>query len=65
MIFPIHQTMKLPASNQVRGLGDIIHKVAEPIKQAIIRHGPEVVANYMRNCNCEKRRQYLNQLMHF
>lgn len=48
--------------NQIRGLGDVVHKFAEPIKEAIMKYAPETIKKKMENCNCEKRRQKLNEL---
>lgn len=46
----------------VRGLGDIVAKFAEPIKNTIIKHGPNWAKVAVSNCNCDKRRQILNSV---
>lgn len=50
---------------ELRGLGDAVAIVAEPIKQMIIRHGPAPIARLVENCNCDKRIKSLNELVPF
>lgn len=47
---------------QIRGLGDLISKVSEPIKNTIINHSPENIAKMVKNCNCKGRQEYLNNV---
>ena len=42
-------------------LGDLVKKVAEPIKRTIIKHSPSRVKTILENCNCEKRKEWLNR----
>ena len=54
--------MPLTGSNQVRGLGDIVYKVANPIARAIDR----VAGTKIQGCGgCAKRREALNKAMPF
>lgn len=41
--------------------GNVIASIAEPIKNTIIKYGPSVLSNYIKNCNCEKRKEWLNE----
>lgn len=50
---------------QLKGLGDAVALVADPIKQIIVRHGPAPIVRLMENCNCAKRKQILNELVPF
>ena len=44
---------KTPVKPPMRGLGDAVAKVAEPIKRAM----PKL----FKNCNCEGRKKWLNE----
>lgn len=59
------QTEEIPPEIKMKGLGDLVAIVAEPIKQVIIDHGPSKVSEAMKNCNCQQRREALNRLMPF
>jgi len=39
--------------------------VAEPIKRMIINHAPAPIAKAMGNCNCNKRKEFLNRIIPF
>lgn len=54
MIFKVKKIEKL------RGMGDVIATVAEPIKEGIMQVAPERLKEWVRNCNCNKRREWLN-----
>lgn len=48
--------------NKITGLGDLVAIVAVPIKQLIIDYAPESISNYVKTCNCQKRKETLNRL---
>ncbi len=52
-----------PKPRRIRGLGDVVAKVAEPIKRQALKHGPQWVKEALRNCRCEARREFLNRLV--
>lgn len=58
MKFPIKKQEKL--TQRITGLGDIIAVAADPIKQFIIKNAPDKVAEWMKNCNCNQRKEFLN-----
>lgn len=62
MKFPINRTAKI---HKAKGAGDVVAMVAEPIKKAIIKHMPPRIAELMKNCNCDKRKELLNKLIPF
>lgn len=63
MRFPITKQNKI--AQPIKGMGDVVAIVAEPIKTALISVLPDEIANKLRNCNCAKRRQALNDMMPF
>jgi hypothetical protein len=63
MQFKIQKREIIPSKCQ--GLGDLVAMVAEPVKRTIINHAPKVVAEMLRNCNCNKRKEVLNKLIPF
>jgi hypothetical protein len=64
MPFEITRTAKLPAQKKkIIRLGDRIAVVAEPIKQAGIKYGSKWIKNRLENCNCHKRKEFLNNLL--
>jgi hypothetical protein len=47
---------------EAKGMGDIVAIAAEPIKQAVLDHSPsERLKLYIKNCKCDKRREFLNK----
>jgi hypothetical protein len=64
LVFPIKEKVE---PNRMRGLGDLVAKVAEPIKRTIIKHGPRTLANKLAtgNCGCNKRKEMLNRMVPF
>lgn len=63
MKFKIQKRELIP--KQITGLGDVVAMVAEPVKRKLIGILPNNLANQLRNCNCNKRRQTLNDLVAF
>ena len=62
LILPITSKVNLKQHN-IKGLGDLVAIVAEPIKTAIINHAPTRISNMMKNCNCNKRKVFLNKIL--
>lgn len=59
-----HAKFSRPAkSPKPEGLGDLVAAVAEPVKRACIRRGPEWLKRMLERCKCDKRRQWLNRLL--
>lgn len=48
-----------------KGAGDVVAMVAEPVKKMLLKHLPESLKGVVRNCNCNKRREKLNELVEF
>jgi hypothetical protein len=44
---------------ELRGAGDLVALVAEPIKLTVRRIKPD----WMEDCDCERRREFLNRLL--
>lgn len=65
MKFPIRNNVDLPNPKSMKGLGDLISKIAEPVKQVMLKHGPDQFVEYLKNCNCDKRKEFLNKLVPF
>ena len=63
MKFKISKRETIPKN--CKGAGDLVAMVAEPIKKVLIEHLPKSFANVVRNCNCNKRREKLNELVEF
>jgi hypothetical protein len=64
MRFPIARKGIIP--KQVQGAGDLVAKVAEPIKRTISKvlpYGP--IRDIINNCGCDRRREALNQILPF
>lgn len=57
------EPVKIPTATEdkITGLGDVIAKVAEPIKGAIMKYGPAQLQNYLSECKCAERRAALNK----
>jgi hypothetical protein len=71
IIFPIRNKFPIPMPKKeeapptegMKGLGDAVAKVAEPIKK-VITNLP-YVEKLLKDCNCDKRREKLNKLFPF
>lgn len=63
MTFKIKRRAIIP--QHLQGAGDVVAMVAEPIKRTLMQHSPEIVQKMLANCNCNKRREALNKLLHF
>jgi hypothetical protein len=46
----------------MRGLGDVVAVVADPVKQIIMKHGPGWARKRLANCKCAERRAALNRM---
>jgi len=49
----------------MRGLGDLVALVAEPVKRAGVRYGPGPVRRWLENCRCAERREAWNRAVPF
>lgn len=46
----------------VRGVGDLVAAVANPIKNAILKHGTDKMRKRLENCKCKERQEKLNRM---
>lgn len=70
MKLPIRNTFNVPSQppksdvnkecEKLRGLGDIVAIVAQPVKDVLIKLGPASIKTKLNNCGCEKRRIWMN-----
>ena len=49
----------------MRGLGDLVALVAEPVKRAGLRFGPAPCRKWLADCDCDGRRERLNHRLPF
>jgi hypothetical protein len=64
MNFPIRQREKLPppvVDESIRGLGDIVATIAEPIKKYMMANGSKAIQEYLARCKCNERKAWLNK----
>lgn len=62
MKFPIGRKVTLPKQpNKINGLGDVVAVVAEPIKKTLEKIPNKTLQDYLANCNCQARKDYLNK----
>lgn len=58
-------TFKVSKFGSLKGAGDAVALVAEPIKKALVNALPSDLGKVIANCNCEKRKEFLNKLIPF
>lgn len=56
-----HPSTPKQSTSPPRGLGDIVARVAEPIKGVLMKHGPASVRRWLQNCKCPEWRKWLNE----
>ena len=54
---------KVTHKPRIRGAGDVVAIIAEPIKRTLMAHGPVRLQKYLENCRCAERRSKLNKLL--
>jgi len=54
-----------PSPDRLRGLGDLVAVVAEPVKRILVRWGPGWVRKALSDCGCDEKRDRLNRSFPF
>jgi len=62
---PLPASVTPTASLKLRGLGDLVAVVANPLKQAIMRHGPRMMRDWLQHCRCSERQEAWNKAVPF
>lgn len=71
MKFPIRNKIALPKQvpeepkKKLTGMGDIVEKVAGPIKNILMKVPNETFQRYLSNCKCKERKEWLNKHIPF